>query len=64
MNNFVQCSVPTRSNQQIQFACFRRKSPRISFFPRDSHFNVMPGVSLTSNCDPQRFIPSYFPVEN
>src|SRR5215471_4178327 len=64
VKNLVQCAVPTRCNQQIHFACFGHKSPRISLLPRHSHIDVMPAFSLPTNCGPEGVISGHFPVEN
>jgi hypothetical protein len=64
MKNLVQCAVPTRSNHQIHFACFRHKSPRIPAFPRQSHLDAMSGCSLPSNRSAESVILGDFPVEN
>jgi hypothetical protein len=64
VKDLVQCAVPTGSNQQIHFVCFRRKSPRVSHFPSHSHFDAMSGCSLPSNCGAEDVIPGNFSVEN
>src|SRR5438445_714422 len=59
-----QRSVPTGSNQQIHFACFRHEPPRVSLFRSHSYFDAMPDYSLPNNCGPERVIAGHFAVEN
>ena len=64
VNHLVQCTVPAGGNQQICFACFRRKPPGVSFFPSHSHFDPMSGCSLLHNCVTKRVIGCHFTIEN
>src|SRR5205823_13060047 len=64
VNHLVQCTVPTGSNQQIHFACFRHKSSRISLFQSHSYFDAVPGCSLPLNCGLECVIAGRFAVEN
>jgi hypothetical protein len=64
MNYLVQRTVSTGGNQQIHFACFRRKPSRISLFPSHAYVDAMPCYSLSDNCSPERVITGHFAVEN
>jgi hypothetical protein len=64
VNDLVQCAVSPRSNQQIRFAYFRHKPPRVSLLPSHSYFDPMSILSLPNNCSPQRVIAGHFSVEN
>jgi hypothetical protein len=64
VKNLIQCAVPTRSNHQIRFACFRNKSPRISLFPSHSHLDAMAGCPLPGNRRAQEIVPGDFPIKN